>query len=279
MKRKIVIILLSTLLLSGCSNVSEQKYNQLQSDYDTLKQNYDLMEKNIASIDKKYKDLLEMQTNETEVQTAISENIEDKNNETKVDSANSDTNSKNELLDKIETTNEFMWDSFGYHYVGLELKNNTTSTIRLNAEFIFYDKENKIIGSKKDSYPVFESNSSILLYTSNEDPFDHYECKLNPSVENFFTPVNSQLKSEVNETDNKLIFSITNAGNTKAQSVKCTVLFLKEGKVVSKTHTYAGANATIEPGATERAEIKKPLNKPYDEYKVYIDGLSSISNN
>ena len=126
---------------------------------------------------------------------------------------------------------------------------------------------------------AFEASSNILLYISNEDPFDHYECILNPSIDNYLSPINSQLKSEVNETDNKLIFSITNTGNSKAQFVKCTVLFFKEGKVVSNTYAFAGTNGTIESGSTERAEIKKTLNKPYDEYKVFIDGHSSASNN
>lgn len=173
----------------------------------------------------------------------------------------------------IEVINEYKWDSYGLNYIGIELKNNSASTLRLDSEFIFYDADNNIIGTKKTHYVAFEPQSNILLHVANEDPFDHYECNLNPKEDNRNNPVKSLLKSEVSEADSKLIFSITNTGDFDALFVKCTVLFLQGGEPVSLKYSYAGtSNGKILPSETERAEIKKPYNTPYDEYILFLDG-------
>ncbi len=122
--------------------------------------------------------------------------------------------------------------------------------------------------------PTTEALSENIK-TENES-FDHYDCFLNPSVDEYNGPVHSKLKSKVNETDNKLIFSITNTGDTDAQFVRCDVLFLLDGKVVGHGYAYAGtSNGEIAASKTERAEISKPYNTSYDKYILFLDGQAS----
>lgn len=248
MKKKIIIFMvLISLFLTGCgSSISKKSYDKVVKERDEYK--------------KKYETLL----------ASINENEKVQTDKDKTDKA---TDNLEISPSDIEEVNQYKWDSHGYNYVGLELKNNSKSTICLNAQFIFYDENDKIIGTKKPDYVAFESQSNILLYVANEDPFDHYEYKLNPSVDKINKPMQSKLKSDVNETNNKLIFSITNEGDSEAKFVKCTVLFLRAGEAVYQSYSYAGAsNGSIAPSETELAEIDKPYNIPYDEYVLFLDG-------
>ncbi len=248
MKKRILILsLLIVTLLSGCgSTISQEDYDKVVKERDEYKE--------------KYETLLNSITN-TEDSSDTSDTSETKEVES------------NELLQSIEEINQYTWESSGYNYVGIELKNNSTSTIRMDSEFIFYDEGNNIVGTKKDTYVAFEPESDILLYVANEEPFHHFEYNLNPKVDTFNQPVYSKLKNEVSETDNKLIFSVTNTSESEANFVKCTVLFLREDKAVALSYAYAGtSNGKIASSSTERAEIKKPYKIPYDDYILFLDG-------
>lgn len=244
--KKILCILsiLSISLIAGCGNtVSQSDYNKAIQERDEYKEKYETLLKSLP---------------DTETQTNTLENEEI---------------STDELSDLIEEVHQYTWESINYSYAGIELKNNSDSLIRLNSEFIFYDEDNNIIGSKKESYSAFEPASNILLYAANDAPYHHFEYNLNPSVDDFNHPVYSKLEREVNETDKKLIFSITNTGDIEAMFVNCTVLFLRDGKAVALSYAYAGSsNGKIAPSATERAEIRKPYNTPYDDYILFLDG-------
>lgn len=263
-KRIIVLSILIATLLSGCgSSISQEDYDKALQERDKYEEKYNSAIKERDEYKGKYETLLSSIPDSENTQAA-------KGNTKDVSKNNVDTES---LLDNIEKVNEYKWDSHSYNYIGIELKNNNDSTLRLDSEFIFYDVNNNIIGTKKTDYVAFESQSNILLYVANEEPFDHYECNLNPKQDNMNNPVKSLLKSEVSETDGKFIFSITNTGNSDALFVKCTVLFLRGGEPVSLTYSYAGtSNGKILPSETERAEIKKPNNTPYDEYILFLDG-------
>lgn len=245
MKKKLCVLsILTVSLLTGCGNgVSQNDYDKAIKERDEYKEKYETLLKSLP---------------DTETKTNIIENEE---------------SSIDELSDLIEEIHQYTWESNNYSYAGIELKNNSDSLIRLNSEFIFYDEDNNIIGSKKESYLAFETASNILLYAANDAPFHHFEYILNPSVDTFNHPVYSKLKSEVNETDKKLIYSITNTGDTEAEFVKCTVLFLRNGKAAAHSYAYAGtSNGKIAPSATEHAEIRKPYNIPYDDYILFLDG-------
>lgn len=177
------------------------------------------------------------------------------------------------MLKDIEIVQKYQWSGSGYHYAGLELKNNTGETLQVNAEFIFYDAANNIIGTKKESCVAFGSKSNAFIYKANESEYDHFEYKLTPSIDTYYLSVVSDLENNVSDSDKKLIFSITNSGKQTAQFVQCVALFFRGGEVVGHSYAYASdADSEIKPGSTERAEINKPYNTPYDEYKLYIDG-------
>lgn len=265
MKKRIVVLsILIAILLSSCgSSISQEDYDKILQERNEYEKEYNNVIKERDEYKEKYETLLSSIPDSKNTQ-ASTKNTEEPSK------SSSDTES---FLENIEKVNEYKWNSSSYYYIGIELKNNNDSTLRLDSEFIFYDEDNNIIGTKKTDYVAFESQSNILLYIANEDPFDHYECNLNPREDNTNNPVKSLLKSEVSETDSKLIFSITNTGDADALFVKCTVLFLRGGEPVSLTYSYAGtSNGKILPSETERAEIKKPYNTPYDEYILFLDG-------
>lgn len=263
MKKAIAIIILASVTLTGCSSKEASEPAAIsQADYDKVVQERDKYKK-------KYETLL--------ASASSSEDTSTNNNENTALGTDGQEQSTEDLSSGIKTKNEYVWNYANrYHYLGLELKNQTDYTLRLDAEFVFYDKDNNIIGTSKPNYVAFEPQSNILLYASNDEPFDHYEYFLNPSIDKYNKPVHSMLESDVSETDKKLIFSITNTGSATAKFVKCEVLFLLNGDVVNLNYAYAGTSSgEITPLQTERAEINKPYNTPYDNYILFMDGRAS----
>lgn len=167
---------------------------------------------------------------------------------------------------------EYSWSNRYNNYVAFEITSTSDFVGALDINLILYDSDNNPIGSKKDRCDIIEKGVPALIILSNEEEYDHYDYVLTPD-ESYYEPVVSKLNSSVNETNQKLIISVTNNSEQVARFVECTVLFFKDGKPIGYDFCYCiDSDDSLKPNDTQIGEITKSLDS--DSYLLFIDSRS-----
>lgn len=177
----------------------------------------------------------------------------------------------NTILDNLNIQ-EYTWDSKYKNYVSLVITSTSDYVGAFDINMIFYDSDNNPIGSKNSKCDIVEKDIPLLITISNEEKYDHYDYEITP-VKSYYKPIVSKLSSSINETEKKLIVSITNNSDYVAKFVECTVLFFKDNKPIGYDYCYCiDSDDSIKPNDTQIGEISKLSD--YDSYLLFIDSMT-----
>ncbi len=266
-----LIIILST---AGCSLVSQEDLEDLESQIEDLESQVDDLEDEIDEI-KSAADKPSMQTEASEdtIPDPEDEEAPEPPQNEQEDKENTSGFSEKEVLSQLEVT-EYTYVSEYSNYMFLAVKNNSPYTITIYGETIFKDENGDLIGAANNEKRAFEAGEEILLDFYNEDSFSSYEYSLSADLEEYYVPVLSSLTKELTITDSKVIISVTNNGDIAAQYVEYYVLFFNGDTIVDYGWGYCtDDDSEIKAGKTNYDEAVT-----YEEFEnalVFLSGRAS----
>lgn len=249
-KTRIVIALLGCILLVGCSSgVSNEQYESVVAERD------------------KYKAALDSTGNEPESQ-------EQSNAEEKIEE-NADKKPKleeSDYLNQLEIKEYSYLSSGDYTYYFMVVKNNSNETLKLEANITAKDESGKLIGAQSMSQEAVESGYSVCMYTTFDEGIPStFEYSMSAKPDDYFKPVLSDIKSEITQTEKKVIISCTNEGKEAAQFVEARALFFKENTLVYSGSIYCtDDDSELKPGSTIIKEIDS--YEEFDTVGMYLSG-------
>lgn len=209
--------------------------------------------------------------NESAAETEITNDTLSEAQTNKSTSISSDSIDNSTVIKSLEIK-EYSWSNRYNNYVAFEITSTSDFVGALDIHLILYDSDNNPIGSKKKRCEIIEKGIPVLITLTNEEEYDHYDYKLTPD-ESYYKPVVSKLNSSVNETNQKLVISVTNNSDTVARFVECTALFFKDGKPIGYDFCYCiDSDDSLKPNDTQIGEITKLPDS--DSYLLFIDSRS-----
>lgn len=174
---------------------------------------------------------------------------------------------------EYKVLNEYKWNTSYYYYVGIEIKNLSGATKNYDAQVMFYDEKNNLIGISNPSADVVGNRQEALIVCNNEAPFHHVEYTINVR-DTRYNEVQSFIDVQVQKADGKAIIIAKNTGNTAASFVEYQCIFLnKKKEVVGYNWGYIHDNdCQLKPGMREMREAS--CYEPFKTVKVFYTGRS-----
>lgn len=161
------------------------------------------------------------------------------------------------------------WGSYEYNY-GVSFVNKTGYDCGVDAQIVFFDAENNIVGIDNFLVQVVGNGAECFIRTENDIPFNKVICHLNP-VKTIYKEINSIVDISFQVNDKKVFLFAENTGKYPAEFVEYTCIFMKEDSVVGYERGYlTDSDSEIKPGNVEMEEIK--CSKEFDAVDIYIEG-------
>lgn len=111
-----------------------------------------------------------------------------------------------------------------------------------------------------------------MYYFSDCNDAASFEYSLYHEPEKYYDPVVQNLTHEESRTGKKVIVSCTNRGSVTADSVECTALFFRDGKLIGRDFAYFTDNdSELKPGRTITKEMS--CYEQYDDVKLYFSAI------
>lgn len=166
---------------------------------------------------------------------------------------------------------DYRWSLMGiYYYEGLVIKNTSGSTKDYDAQVMFYDNNNQLIGVGNYSADVVGNGQEALIKCQNESSFDHIEYTIT-SKDSRYNEVQSFIDIQVQTTNDKAIIIAKNTGNVVAEFVEYQCLFINQGQVVGSGWGYVDdSDSELKPGKTEFRE--ESCYEPFETVELYFTG-------
>ncbi len=245
MKKVLIALLLTTVMLAGCGS-------------DT-----GATQSNVQVID-----------NRTEAEGANGSAVVD--NRQKDDSASTAAAASDEDFDKVGYLYENSIGDSLYFYI---ITNHSKATVEVNGNATAYDSAGNVIGASSRNIDVLGPNETSLMtfYFDSVTGIDKVDCLLTYDTETYYQPVVGNIRMEQTINDKNLTVIATNDGNVNAQFVEAYALFLDENnQVVSFSSTYiTDGDSEIKPGATLSAQLD--AYKAFNHVECYLTGRSNGS--
>lgn len=165
----------------------------------------------------------------------------------------------------------YAWNSYGSYYEGLVIENRSGETKVFDAQVMFYDAQNSLIGVGNYSTDVVGNGKRAIIICSNEEPFHHLEYTITPN-ETRYSEVQSFVNVQQKIKGGKVIIMATNNGDVAAEYVKYNCLFInKNKKVVDTDWGYiTDDDSELKPGKTEYRE--ESCSEPFQTVEIYYTG-------
>lgn len=193
-----------------------------------------------------------------------------KKEESAVDPPKEVVSDTDDLLSQLETT-EYSYQSMGFRYWFLKVKNNSPLNLRVKVDVEFYDEAGNLVAVESSEQEAFEAGHEVLLYEMPDENYTSIKYSITPSKETYYDCVVSDLSYEASETDQKVILDVTNNGDKAAEFVMAKVLFFKEGQVSGFSQTYfTDDQFELKPGSSMKKELD--CYDGYDSYQVFFTG-------
>ena len=173
-------------------------------------------------------------------------------------------------VEGCEVIHEYSWSTRWSNYFAMVIKNTSGKTCGFNAQIVFYDESNTIIGVSNPSISVCGDGYETIMVASQKTAFDHISYRLTP-VYTGFIDVHSFVDVTAQISGNKAIITGKNNGETSAEFVHYICLFLKNEQVVALESGYLmDGESAIKPGNTEIREAN--TNESFDSVAIYFEG-------
>lgn len=168
---------------------------------------------------------------------------------------------------------EYKYSTRYYHYLFLEITNNSEYNLDVSANVKFYNGD-ALIGADQESQEAFEAGAQTLLVLSADEPFTKTEYELEAEYEDYYKCVVSDLSYESVPAKKKEVVTVKNNGDIVAEFAYGTMLFFAGDTVVDFDYTYfTDDNNELKPGKSISKELS--CSEPYTSVKFYITGRNS----
>lgn len=162
------------------------------------------------------------------------------------------------------------------------LTNNNDCTIEVDANMIFYDKNNRIIANDSDEEYSFEPYTTIAMYFESYDTniydyidFNKYKLNfVNLERKKYSKSYVKNISISASKTNDKLVVCAKNNSGTKLEFVKIAVVFYDENNnCIDYTYHYADCSTN---GSSDYIDFYYPDDEDYNtiiptSYKIFIN--------
>lgn len=178
---------------------------------------------------------------------------------------------ENEILQNIEIRDFILEDET----LLAILKNNNNFDVKaLWIEVVFYDEDNKVVGTSKTGFKVLKSNIEAAINDFDmPSRFSTYKITLSLGEENKYESCTDKIKINSNNTGEKIVVITENESNKELDLLNVSVVYFKNGLPVGYSWQE---EYDIEKGKTTYFNIQYSYNKhfdkvEFDEYKVFVN--------
>jgi len=166
----------------------------------------------------------------------------------------------------------YKYSSSSYYYIFV-LKNTSGYNARINANIVFYDADDNMVGVANGSEEDCENGYQTLWIFSNDMEFDHVSTEIKMEEESYYKD-GSQSSIEVS-TDiigKKVLITAKNIGKDPVEYAEYHILFFNDkGEIVRTDWGYiTDSDSQIKPGATEIRDAS--YSKGFSDVAVYVHG-------
>ena len=262
MKRVMILSVVLALLMTmcvGCSGVSAEEYEALQTEHGTLKTEYATLKDEHDTLQMEY-DTLEYnyESLQSEYDALVSWFLEDPEDEQAESSSGFDAG---EVISELGVT-EYLFGNEWSYYAVLVIANPSDYTIELSANVQFYNADNALVGAQSEDSCFIESGTEAVMVFWLDEEADHmdYEFAVLETDTRYRTI--SGLSYESTTAADKEVVSVTNNLDEPLEYVDGMALFFKDGELVHFSGCeFVDVDGEQEPGKTLVSEALC-----YDEY-------------
>ena len=178
--------------------------------------------------------------------------------------------------DGYSVTQDYTWDTSWYHYFGMVIKNTSGSKCGFDAQVLFYDSDNNVLGVSNQSVDVCDSGYEVLITCSSNTAFDHVGYTITPTSTNY-NDIHSYVSVSAQKAGKKAILIGSNYGVVDALFVEYRCLFLDaDENVVGSSWGYLVDNSSkLKSGMTEIRE--ESCSTAFESIVVYFEGRTNRS--
>jgi len=260
MKKVLAILLILTLLLSGCASGVDQ------ADYDALKHKLEKVEEERDELEDELEDMSDqleaLQAQLDALQNPVSDAPEA---ETKTETETTKEEPSEEpavslpagefdeetVLSQLTFT-EYSYDDNAF----LVVRNNSAFGISLDVDASFYDKDGSLLKTDTAHTFGFSPGTEALLDFYTDEPYASMEYTAAVSEYELDRCITNELTWQYTRQGSSTILSVTNNTSRYASSVKIDILYLQDGKAVySDTASFHNVANAIAPGETIYREV------------------------
>lgn len=188
----------------------------------------------------------------------------------------SGTESEQKSLADLMSTQEYSCtvdDSFMYYVMYITNTSDKVVSIDLNVTAL--DSSGSMVGSSGDGTKAVAPGQTAGIWTTFDewDKIDSFDYTLSVSEEKEYDPIYSDLAIDYNTTDNGIVASVTNNGDSTADFVWMDVVYLKSGKMVGFSElSFMDDNQELQAGATLSQEGTCYSDSGFDDVAIAING-------
>jgi len=153
-------------------------------------------------------------------------------------------------------------------------ENKNDFAIRMNIEVEFYDEEEKIVKSGKDSlYGVRPSSEIAVEIYDTPESFATYKIYVDAEKEDSYITYDKELELTDNNTGEEVAVQVKNNSENKIDWLTVSVVYYKDKEPVGISE---GLESDIKPGRAANFNVGYAYDKNYDDvefddYKVFIN--------
>lgn len=177
---------------------------------------------------------------------------------------------EDEILQNIELKDFILEDDT----LLVVLKNKNNFDVKtLWIEVIFYDNENKVVGTSKTGFKVLKSNTESAINDFDvPSRFNSYKIELSLGENNSYETYTDKIKIDSNNTGEKIVVIAENNSGKNLNDLSISIVFYREGIPVGFSEE---TQYDIEKDKISYFNILYPYNDfervDFDEYKIFVN--------
>ena len=197
-----------------------------------------------------------------------------KNGNTVVEAA-TEREQKTDLADLMNTQEYSCTVDDSFMYYVMYVTNNSDKVVSIDLNVTALDSFGSMVGSFSDGTKAVAPEQTAGIWTTFDewDKIDSFDYTLSVSEEKEYSPVYSDLSINYNTTDNGIVASVTNNGDSAADYVWMDVVYLKDGEMVNFSElSFMDDNQELQAGATLSQEGTCYSDSGFDDVVIAING-------
>lgn len=288
MKKKLIAMMLAiamVIALCSCTSapqITQEEYDAISAKLEEAESKVSKLESELASAKQDASKYAAVQQEKDELQAEYSA-LESEYNALLVRSSayfaaeeeeqkKAGTFNEDTVLSQLSVV-EYKYSTRYYHYLFLEITNNSEYNLDVSANVKFYNGD-ALIGADQESQEAFEAGTQTLLVLSADEPFTKTEYELEADYEDYYKCVVSNLSYESVPAKKKEVVTMKNNGEITADYAYGTMLFFAGDTVVDFDYTYfTDDDSELKPGKSITKELS--CSEPYTSVKFYMTGRNS----